>query len=292
MSDGTDPDRRPLAGQVAVVAGASRGVGRGIALALGEAGATVVCVARSTRFGSRTDGRPETVEDTAEAVSERGGDGHPYVCDCSDPRALHALAAWVLRRLGPVDLLAVSVWRGSEGFDGSTYPDGSRFGMPFQQRALGGLEAALESGPYALMATARAFAPLLQAEGGGLLVAVGFDGEGRPLGDPWYDLGMVGIRRAAGLVARDLQPLGIATLHLSPGFVRTERVVAAGRGDQATETALYAGRAVAALAADPASRQRTGQSVFVADLARHYGFTDADGSQPGRFVPAPQAQGN
>jgi NAD(P)-dependent dehydrogenase (short-subunit alcohol dehydrogenase family) len=280
---------RPLAGRVAVVAGASRGVGRGIALALGEAGATVVCVARSTRFGARTDGRPETVEDTAESVSELGGDGHPYVCDCTDPRALHTLAAWVLRRLGPVDLLASSVWRGNEGFDGVSYPDGSRFGTPFQQRSLAGLEAALESGPFALLATARAFAPLLQAEGGGLLVCVGFDAEGRALGDPWYDLGMAGIRRAAALVARDIGPLGVAALHLSPGFVRTERVVDAERGDQAGETPLYAGRAVAALAADPQARTWNGRSLFVADLARHYGFTDADGSQPGRYVPAEPA---
>ncbi len=97
MSEAREAAAPPLAGKVCVVAGASRGVGRGIALGLAEAGATVVCSGRSTRFGHRTEARGETVEDSAEAVEEAGGRGHPYVCDHTDPRALHDLSAWVLR---------------------------------------------------------------------------------------------------------------------------------------------------------------------------------------------------
>jgi NAD(P)-dependent dehydrogenase (short-subunit alcohol dehydrogenase family) len=280
----SEPDK-PLAGRVCIVAGASRGVGRGIALALGEAGATVICVARSTRFGARTEGRGETTEDTAEAVGEAGGQGHPYVCDCTDTRALHDFSAWVLRRFGPPSLLACAVWGGNEGYDGDAYADGARFGTPFHQRSLSGLETALGSGAYALMATARAIAPIMIPSGRGLLAAVGFDGEGRFLGDPWYDLGQAAMLRAAQLIARDIGPSGIACIHLTPGFVRTERVLAARLGGEATESPLYAGRAVAALAADPQVRALNGRSLFVADLARHYGFTDADGAQPSRFVP-------
>jgi NAD(P)-dependent dehydrogenase (short-subunit alcohol dehydrogenase family) len=290
MSDAaTDPARaRPLAGRVCIVAGASRGVGRGIALALGEAGATVVCAARSSRFGARTEGRPETIEDVAEAVSEAGGEGLPYRCDCTDPKALHEFSAWVLRRLGPPHLLACSVWGGGEGFDGERHADGSPYGTPFFRRPLRGFEVALTTGPYALLATARAFVPLMLNAGAGLIVAIGFDAPEGAVEDGVDDLGWAGIRRAAGIVARDVQGLGLTAVHLSPGFVRTERVVAAGLADQATESPFYAGRAVAALAADPQVAAWHGRSLFVADLARHYGFTDADGSQPGRFeLPLP-----
>jgi hypothetical protein len=120
--------------------------------------------------------------------------------------------------------------------------------------------------------------------GRGLVVAVGFDGEGTFLGDPWYDLGQTAILRAVRLIAHDIGPAGLTCVHLSPGFVRTERVVAAGMGEQATESPLYAGRAVAALAADPHVTALQGPSLYVADLARRYGFTDADGAQPERYV--------
>lgn len=276
---------RPLAGKVCIVAGASRGVGRGIALGLGEAGATVICSGRSTRFGHRTEGRRETVEAAAEAVEAAGGRGYPYVCDHTDTKALYAFSAYVMRRFGPPSVVVCSVWAGAEGFDGARHADGTPFGAPFHERSLAPFEPALESGAYAALATARAFAPLMTPVGAGLVVVVGFDGEGRPLGDIFYDLGKAAALRASQLMAADLAPHGVTVAHLSPGFVRTERVEDAGLAAQSTETPLYAGRAVAALAADPAVRDHGGASLFVADLARRYGFTDADGTQPGRFVP-------
>lgn len=275
----------PLAGRICIVAGASRGVGRGIAQALGEAGATVICSGRSTRFGYRTEGRPETVEDAAEAVAEAGGRGHPYVCDHTDPRALHDFAAWTLRRFGPPDLVACTVWGGNEGFDGHAFPDGTVFGTPFFRRPLSGFETALRTGPLALLATARAFVPLMAQAGRGLVVAIGFDGEGRSTGDPVWDLGMAGIREATEIIAREAAPAGVMTVHLTPGFVRTERVVGAGLAEEAGETPLYAGRAVAALAADPDVAALNGRSLFVADVAASHGVTDSDGSRPGRYRP-------
>lgn len=274
---------RPLANKVCVVAGASRGLGRGIALGLAEAGATVICSGRSSRFGSRTDGRRETVEDTAEAVEELGGRGHPYVCDHTDSRSLHDFSAWVLRRFGPPDVVTCAVWGGNEGFDGTTYADGSRFGTPFWQRPLTPFDGVIRTGAYAVLATARAFAPMMIPCRAGLFVAVGFDAEGGYVGDAFYDIGKAGILAAARIVAAELAPHAVASVHLTPGFVRTERVVEAGHGEMATQSPRYAGRAVAALAADPDPMSLTGRSLFVADLAQQYGFTDLDGTQPPRF---------
>ena len=273
-----------LDGKVCVVAGASRGVGRGLALGLAEQGATVICGARSTRFGGRTEGRGETVEDAAEAVQAAGGQGHPYACDLTDMRALHDFAAWVLRRHGPPDVVACAVWGGNEGFDGNEYKDGSQYGTPFWQRGLAPFDTAMRTGAYALLATARAFAPLMIPNASGLIAAVGFDSEGVYMGDVFYDLGKAAILRASQIMAAELGPRGITTVHMTPGFVRTERVVDAGHGEQATQSPLYAGRALAALAADPAVAGKNGRSLFVADLAVEYGFTDVDGTQPGRFV--------
>jgi NAD(P)-dependent dehydrogenase (short-subunit alcohol dehydrogenase family) len=259
-------------------------------MGLAEAGATVICSARSTRFGNRTEGRHETVEDTAEAVADAGGRGYPYVCDHTDPRQLYEFSAWVLRRFGPPDVVACAIWGGNEGYDGAKYADGSRFGTPFWERSLAPFDVAMRTGPYALLATARAFAPLMLQAGEGLIVAVGFDpGEGL-IGDVFYDLGKSAILRASAIMAAELAPRGIDVVHLTPGFVRTERVLEAGMGDQATETPLFAGRAVAALAADPGRRALAGPSLFVADLAARYGFTDADDTRPARFsVPVPSS---
>jgi NAD(P)-dependent dehydrogenase (short-subunit alcohol dehydrogenase family) len=285
MSDGASTGSRPLAGQVCVVAGSSRGVGRGIAMGLAEAGATVICSGRSTRFGYRTEGRPETVEDAAEAVKAAGGEGYPYICDHTDPKALYDFASWVLRRFGPPSLVACAVWGGNEGYDGENYADGSRFGTPFHDRSLQPFETAMLTGPYAVLATARAFAPIMIPAGRGMFVSVGFDAEGALLGDVFYDLGKSGILRASEIMAAELGKHGLACVHLTPGFVRTERVLEAGMGEQATQTPLYVGRAVVALATLPDTASLNGQSLFVADLARQHGFTDVDGTQPPRFVP-------
>ena len=290
MSDGRAPDNdnqpggvRPLAGRLCVVAGAARGVGRGVALALGEAGATVIATGRSTRFGYRTEGRKETVEDTAEDINAAGGSAYPYVCDHTDTRALQDLASWLLRRHGPPDVIVSAIWGGNEGFDGNRYADGSAWGAPFWQRGLDGLERALETGAYAYFATMRALVPLMIKRGSGLVVAIGFDGEGTFLGDAWYDLGKAAMVRASEVAGHELAPHGVSAVHLSPGHVATERVVEAGHESEASESPLYAGRAVAALAGDPDVGRFNGRSLFVGDLAREYGFTDTGGGQPDRY---------
>ena len=272
-----------LSQKICLVAGASRGVGRGIARALGEAGATVIVTARSSETGPRTDGRPETIEDTARIVDAAGGSGHHYVCDHTSERAVDTLVHWTLRRFGRIDVAVASVWGGAEGYDGERYPDGAAWGTPFWRRSAEPFGAFFGGGPYPGLLLARAVAPAMVAAKTGLLAFVSFDTASGYLGDVFYDLAKATTNRLAYACAQELAPHGVTALGLSPGFVRTERVVDVGHGDRATESPLYAGRALAALAADPEVAIHAGQVLHAGDLAARYGFTDADGTRPARF---------
>ncbi|MEE8629973.1 MULTISPECIES: SDR family NAD(P)-dependent oxidoreductase [Methylobacterium] len=273
-----------LSGKVCLVAGASRGVGRGIARALGEAGATVVVTARSSETGARTDQRSEALEDTAREVDLAGGRGHHYLCDHTREGEVDAMVRWVLRRFGRIDVAVSSVWGGNEGYDGVRYPDGAAWGTAFWRRGLAPLRHGMETGPLAGLLLARAVAPAMVSARGGLLALVSFGTEAY-LGDLFYDLAKSATNRLALAMAEELKPHGVTALALAPGLVRTERVVEAGMGGEAGESPLYAGRALAALAGDPAVAERAGQVVHVADLAAAYGFTDEDGSRPERYRP-------
>jgi NAD(P)-dependent dehydrogenase (short-subunit alcohol dehydrogenase family) len=275
-----------LANRICLVAGASRGVGRGVARALGEAGATVIVTARSTETGQRTDGRSEVIEDTAREVDAAGGRGHHYICDHTREREVDTMVSWTLRRFGRIDLLVNAVWGGNEGFDGTRHADGAQFGTAFWRRGAGSLGHALESGLYTAYLTSRAVAPAMVAAKKGLIISVSFDTGPGYLGDVVYDVAKAAMNRLALAMAHDLKPHGVTALALSPGLVRTERVIDAGMASDATETPRYAGRAVAALAADADVARFTGQIVHAADMARIYHFTDDDGSQPARFTAA------
>jgi NAD(P)-dependent dehydrogenase (short-subunit alcohol dehydrogenase family) len=276
-----------LADRICLVAGASRGLGRGIARALGEAGATVIVTGRSSEAGPRTDNRPETFEDTAREVEAAGGRGHPYRCDHTSEREVDQLVSWALRRFGRLDCVVDAVWGGNEGYDGQLYPDGSAYGTPFWRRPVARLGQSFESGVYAQLLLARAVAPAMVQMRKGLIVTVGFDTAEGYLGDVVYDLAKAAMNRLTLAMAAELKPFGVTALGLSPGHVLTERVRDAGLGDETTETPLYAGRAVVALAADADIACHAGEMLRVADLARLHGFTDSDGSQPERFtIPA------
>lgn len=270
---------------VALVAGASRGVGKGIALGLAEAGAIVIVTGRSSEAGSRTEGRLETVEDAARAVDAAGGRGHPYVCDHRSEREVDQLVAWALRRFGRIDVAVSSVWAGNEGFDGATFPDGSRWGTPFWRRPAGLMERFAEGGARPALLLARAVAPAMVSARRGLLAFVSFDTSAGYLGDVFYDGAKHALNRLAFACAEELRPHGVTALALSPGHVATERVREAGAAEETTETPLFVGRAVAALAGDPDVARHAGRVVATADLARLYGFTDADGAVPERFSP-------
>ncbi|APF38378.1 oxidoreductase [Chelatococcus daeguensis] len=293
---------RPLKDCIALVTGASRGAGRGIAIELGAAGAVVVVTGRSTRgrpadsYGgilglSGLSSAPGSIEDTAEAVTAAGGFGMAMRCDHGDPAAVNDLVERIEQETGAIDLLVNNAWGGHESFDG-------RFDVPFWEQPLSHWPAMMDGGARLHWLAARAVAPRMGRRGRGVIVATTFWDEGRVLrGNLCYDLAKAAICRLAGAMAEELRPHGVASLALSPGWMRTEWVLAAHGTDEAhwqdvpalarTESPRYLGRAVAALAADPRVMRHSGKVLRVADLAAHYGFTDIDGRRVPAFVPEP-----
>ncbi|VWX38657.1 SDR family NAD(P)-dependent oxidoreductase [Exiguobacterium oxidotolerans] len=263
-------------GKIAVVTGASRGAGRGIAYELGQAGATVYVTGRSTQNGT-TDNRPETIEQTAVGVTARGGIGIPVRCDHTEPDDVARLFQQIQARHGRIDLLVNSVFGGSE----ASLPPGD--GKRFWERPPEHWDAMMVAGPKAYLLTTRAAVPLLQQSPAALIINLTSFSPNQAAGNLYYDLAMQSINRMTFVMGQELQESHIAVIALCPGFMRTERVVDAGFSSDATETTAYVGRAVVALAQDPDILQRTGQAWFVSDLARDYGFTDVDGSKPMPF---------
>lgn len=255
---------------VAVVTGAARGVGRGIALALGEIGVTVYVADRETR-SHRLSELPGTVEDTAEQVEHRGGQGIPVAVDVTDDAAVAALFARVRDEHGGLDLLVANA------FDGNALPfaGGPFWTLPWQH-----WHNMIDAGVRGHALTAWHAAPLL-IERRGLAVLTGYTHDDHAeilAGHLFYDLAMTAISRLAYGLAQDLRPHGVTALSLAPGFTRTEAITAA-LGDAlppGTDSIEFPGRAVRALLRDPAVARHAGQTLPVHDLAAAYGFTDID----------------
>jgi NAD(P)-dependent dehydrogenase (short-subunit alcohol dehydrogenase family) len=266
-----------LRGRVAVVTGASRGVGMGIALALGEAEAVVYVTSRSDEGGT-TEGLPGTTHETAEAVTRRGGQGIPIRCDHTVDAEVEALFARVNREQGRLDLLVNNVWGGYERHDWS------RFGAPFSEQPMRHWSGMFESGVRAHLVATRLAVPLLLSNRRGLIVHTTAWDRDRYLGNLFYDVAKAAVNRMAFGMARELQSHHVAVVALAPGFVRTERVLAAFAGagrlpPDNLESPEYAGRAVVALARDANVMVKSGQVLTVGQLAQEYGFTDVDGRQ-------------
>ena len=247
-----------LAGRVAVVTGATRGVGRGVALVLGECGATVHVTGRST------------VEEAAAAVAERGGRGVPARLDHTDDEAVAAFFAGLER----VDLLVANAWGGYEEYDREA------FTAPFWEQPVERLDTMFRTGPRAQFTSLRAAAPQMRA--GALAVCTGFTSTTHYLGALPYDVVKAAVGRLVTGAAHELRPRGVAVVGVWPGFTRTERVeeaFAAGGASPPPEThsVEFVGRAVAALAADPDRMALSGRGVQAAELAGRYGFDDVDG---------------
>lgn len=287
---------RPLAGRVAVVTGASRGAGRGIAIELGAAGATVIVTGRSTRDRPATSyakilalssmsAMPGSIDDTAEELTRAGGRGIALRCDHSDEAEVAALFERVMAEHGRLDLLVNNAWGGHEAFDGV-------FQAPFWERPMVQWDAMFDRGVRHHVLSSRLAAPMLVRQGRGLIVTTTFWDRDRYMhGNLFYDLAKASMTRLAFGMAQELRPHGVASLAVSPGWMRTEFVLAGHQTDEAhwrerpalarTESPRYLGRAVVALASDPQVLERSGQVLRVGDLARIYGFTDIDG----RVVP-------
>lgn len=288
-----------LRGRVALVTGASRGAGRGIAVELGAAGAIVYVTGRTSRsapppaawagFLARTGfpAMPGTIEDTADEVAAAGGVGVPVRCDHARPSEVRELVARVEREQGRLDVLVNNAWGGHESFTPASLD------APFWEQPLEHFEAMFDRGVRNHLVVCQLAAPLLLRQRSGLVVTTTFWDRGRYLrGNLFYDLAKAALCRLAFGLARELGPHGVTSIALSPGWMRTEIVLSAFGTDEArwrevpalarTESPRYLGRAVVALAADPRASARNGEVLLVADLARAYGFTDVDG----RVVPA------
>jgi NAD(P)-dependent dehydrogenase (short-subunit alcohol dehydrogenase family) len=275
-----------LTGKVAVVAGASRGCGRGIAMALGEQGAIVYVTGRSVRGGvPPVDGAPGTIEETAEEVTRRGGVGIQVQVDHTDAAQVRRLFERVQGDHGHVDVVACAVWGGNE-----------RFVDPIWKQPFWNLPAELwddfmGAGPQAFWITAREAARWMVAQGAGIIAAISepMIGPDEFTGDVHWDLfehlPHYALNRLVVSLAPEARKAGVTLLGLLPGFMKTERVQThmqdaalqkLYRYDLA-ESPEYTGRALAALAADPHVIDRSGQLVFVGDAAKEFGFTDIDG---------------
>jgi NAD(P)-dependent dehydrogenase (short-subunit alcohol dehydrogenase family) len=277
--------KKPLAGRVALVAGATRGAGRGIARALGEAGAIVYCTGRSVKGNPSAYRRPETIDETAEMINTAGGTAIPVRVDHTVESEVEALFARAQRDHGRLDVVVNSV----AGEDPANVAYGWFWDADLTNAA-SGLENALVSHFITAQHAAKAMIPARR----GLIVEVT---EGDALttgGHPVKEAVKLALKGMVLTMAAELHPHGVAAVAITPGFLRSESMLEkfgvseknwrdGGKIDKnflASESPLFIGRAVAALAADPKIMERTGQLFSSWELARKYKFTDVDGSRP------------
>lgn len=268
-----------LAGKVALVTGASRGVGRGIALGLGEAGATVYVTGRTVEEGQASVPLAGTVGRAADDVTRLGGRGIAAPCDHTDDAQVEALFQRIRREAGRLDILVNNVWGGYE-----YYNDGTEFWNEkgFWTAPLSRWDKSFQAGVRAHYAAGVLAAPLMIAQRSGLIVNISF------FAAKWVDHGVAysaakaADDQMARAMAYELRPHNVAAVSLYPGLVRTEAVMKAAEFFDLSnsESPQFVGRAVAALAADPDVMQKSGQVLVAAALALEYGFTDIDGAQP------------
>lgn len=271
-----------LKGKIAIVTGASRGAGRGIAMVLGEAGATVYVTGRSVRNSSSRPELPRTtIEETAEMVTTRGGVGIPVRCDHTHDDEVESLFSQVEAEQGRLDILVNNIWGGYE----KEMDKG--FVSPFWEQPLWRWDAMFLAGVRAHYAASRLAAQLMIPNKQGLIINTTFYDRGKYFQPLSYFLAKNTINQMAYGMGLELREHNITAIALSPGWMRTEAVLAviAPDGEPSpeeyaqTESVEYIGRAVAALASDTNVISKTGQPWTVGDLAREYGFTDIDGRQ-------------
>jgi NAD(P)-dependent dehydrogenase (short-subunit alcohol dehydrogenase family) len=263
-------DARDEGARVAWVTGASRGIGRGIAAALGSAGWTVYVTARSTAAG-RTTGLPGTVEESAAAVTAAGGHGIPVPCDHRDDAAVAAVAARIAAGQARLDLLVNNAWGGYEGLAAGAWDE---WNAPMWQQPLDLFDAMFASGVRTHYVALARSAPLLIATPGSLAVTVSMaiPGTGQHPGGPAYAMAKAADDRLAQAAAAQLRQHRVACVAVHPGWVRTETVLLYSEyldldGSQSPEGV---GRAITALAADPQLMTLTGRALPVAELASRY----------------------
>lgn len=279
---------KPLAGRVALVAGATRGAGRGIAVQLGAAGAIVYCTGRTTRSGRSEMNRPETIEETAALVDAAGGHGIAVQVDHLDRQQVRALVERIEREQGRLHILINDIFGATKiEWNKSVWESDLEYGLHLMRLAVD---------THAI--TSHFAIPLLLKSPGGLVVEVN-DGTAEYNGATYrnsffYDLAKAAVLRMGFALGHELRPHGATAVSLTPGWLRSEAMLDAFGVTEAnwrdatkfqphfaiSETPAFVGRAVAALAQDPQVSRWNGMSLSSGQLAKVYGFTDLDGSQP------------
>ncbi|RYE85508.1 MAG: SDR family NAD(P)-dependent oxidoreductase [Myxococcales bacterium] len=274
---------KDLSGKIALVAGATRGAGRAIAVALGEAGATVYATGRSSR--EHPGQRPEVIEETAALVDQAGGRGVAVRVDHTREPEVAALAERIRRDHGGLDILVNDIWGGESLVE---------FGVPFWECSVDKGRTMLEQAVLTHAITSRHAVPLMLDRAHGLIVEVTDGDTFGWRGALFYDVVKMSVIRLAFAMSRELRDRPLTALALTPGFLRSEEMLDhfgvrednwrdAGAREPlflGSESPGYVGRAVAALARDPGVKQRCGRVFSSWELAREYGFTDRDGTQP------------
>jgi NAD(P)-dependent dehydrogenase (short-subunit alcohol dehydrogenase family) len=277
-----------LKDRVAVVTGASRNLGRGIALALGEEGATVYVTGRSVRGEQTKDLPGANIEDTAEQITASGGTGIPVRCDHSVDEQVQALFDRVKEEHGHLDILVNNAWGGYE-----TITDWESWGAPFWEQPLSRWDVMFRVGLRSHMTSSYFAVPLMLStrRRRRLIVntTVAMEEAGYPA-NLFYWLSKVAINRMTYKMAEELQKRNIAVVAVAPGWLRTATVLQMYKTDdqsahdipelQGSESTQYAGRAVVALATDSKVMEKTGRVLRTRELGPEYGFSDVDGRQP------------
>lgn len=270
--------QKPLSESIALVTGASRGVGRGIAVGLGEAGATVYVTGR-TSTSREAAGREGTVEETAKEVSRAGGTGVPVVCDHTVDEEVERLFQRIRSGHGRMDVLVNNVWGGYERMflDGEYVWEHSFWDLPLSH-----WDRMFDAGVRAHYAASRLAAPMMVRQGEGLIVNISFWAAQKYVSNVAYGVAKAATDKMTADMAHELQPHGATVVSLYPGLVRTERVMAAAEhlDLSESESPVFVGRAVSALAGDDRRHEMTGEVLTTAALARKYGFRDLGGESP------------
>lgn len=270
-----------LEGRIALVTGASRGAGRGIAAVLGAEGATVYVTGRSSRVQPAVRELPHAIEDTAEEVTAAGGRGVAVVCDHTDDVQVRALFNQIRAEQGHLDILVANAWGGY-----MPYAEHNEwFSKPFWEQSMDRWDGMFTAGLRSHLSTCLFGMPLLLDAGYGLAVLTTFSRGRRYLGNAFYDVAKNSVCRLVTALAEETKDTDFSIVGVSPGWMSVERMTGLSERQQAEmESVTYIGRAVAALACDPAISRRSGQTLAVGDVARIYGFTDIDGRQPTPYV--------
>lgn len=273
-----------LKGKIVVVTGASRAAGQAIASVLGEEGATVYVTGRSVRSDSTSDFAGDSIDDTAEIVTQRGGVGIPVRVDHNKDEQVKALFERIQQEQGQLDVLVNNAWGGYENYDDT-------FDSPFWEQPLSRWDRMLTIGLRSHLVTSYFAVPMMLKQGYGLIInTTTYMDPQKYHGSVFYDTVKVAISRMTLGMGEDLRKHNIAALAVAPGWMRTKGIYNLFKTDEYnwqnvpelknTESPFFVGRAVAALIADPNVIKKSGQTLRVGHLAKEYGFTDIDGRQP------------